>query len=216
VNALRLGIARQSRNDEEKVPLGERARDAFLKPAKPGSGQASAIPETVEELDYAVKHASDKERLVGLFAAPVAAAIGIIVYGSLVSHDPAARLKSGAINKLHVSLGLYHEVLIAFVVIALVMMATAWFRKRMYLGIVTALYGLTLFNLHYWGFAIPFLMCGAWLLVRAYRLQKAMKEAGGSVSRRVSPSARGAATVAPRAARANKRYTPPTSSARRT
>ena len=31
-------------------------------------------------------------------------------------------------------------------------------RKRLFLGIATALYGLAIFNLHYWGFGIPFIM----------------------------------------------------------
>ena len=49
------------------------------------------------------------------------------------------------------------------------MLATAWWRKRLYLGIVMALYGLTVFNLHYWGFGIPYLLCAGWWIVRAYR-----------------------------------------------
>ena len=35
-----------------------------------------------------------------------------------------------------------------------------------------ALYGLSIFNLHYWGFGLPFIMVGAWYLVRAYRLSR--------------------------------------------
>ena len=67
-----------------------------------------------------------------------------------------------------------------------------------------------------WGFGVPFLLAGAWYLVRAYRLQQALKraEAGRGAAR-----VRRAATE-PRPRRgpaANKRYTPPhLSRARRT
>jgi len=37
--------------------------------------------------------------------------------------------------------------------LALVSLACAWFRKRLVLGIALALYGLSVFNLHYWGSA---------------------------------------------------------------
>jgi hypothetical protein len=57
-----------------------------------------------------------------------------------------------------------------------------------------ALYGLSIFNLHFWGFGIPFIFAGAWLLVRAYRFQQMVKEANTS-----SPAAR----------LDSKRYTPP-------
>ena len=84
------------------------------------------------------------------------------------------------------------------------------------MGIVLALFGLGIFNLHYWGFGVPFIMAGAWLLVRAYRLQQKLKLAGGESRRRATipppsrlPSAGG---VLPRP---NKRYTPPTEKRKR-
>ena len=39
--------------------------------------------------------------------------------------------------------------------LALVMLAAAWFRKRLFIGVASALYGLSFFNLHYWGFGVP-------------------------------------------------------------
>jgi hypothetical protein len=88
-------------------------------------------------------------------------------------------------------------------------LATAWLRKRLALGIVMALFGLGIFNLRYWGFGIPFLMGGAWLLVRAYRLQQKLKAAGGGQSGYSSSNGRlpSSGGVLPRP---NKRYTPPT------
>ena len=50
-------------------------------------------------------------------------------------------------------------------------------RKRLFQGITMALYGLAVFNLRFWGFGVPFLLAGAWYLVRAYRLQQALKRA---------------------------------------
>ena len=63
----------------DKMPLGDRMRSAFLKPAPPGSDQAADEPQSVEELQAAVKSPTTKERLVGLIAAPFAALIGILI-----------------------------------------------------------------------------------------------------------------------------------------
>jgi len=74
---------------------------------------------------------------------------------------------------------------------------------------VTALYGLSLFNLPpYWGFGFPYILAGAWLLVRAYRLQRDLKEAKGEPTRYGPP--RGSGTNGAGRPRPNKRYTPPT------
>ncbi len=80
----------------------------------------------------------------------------------------------------------------------------------MFLGIALALYGLAVFNLHYWGFGVPFLLAGAWYLVRAYRLSQELKRVGGSrrvaVERSEPPGQPWRAGPRPRP---NKRYTPP-------
>jgi len=94
------------------------------------------------------------------------------------------------------------------------MLATAWFRKRMPLGIVMALFGLGIFNLHYWGFGVPFLLAGAWYLTRAWRLQSKLKLAGGGSRRSYGPpNSGGSPNRLPSAGgvlpRPNKRYTPP-------
>ena len=64
-----------------------------------------------------------------------------------------------------------------------------------------ALYGLSIFNLHYWGFGIPFLLFGSWYLVRAYRLQQKLQA-------RPSESADGAGPGRGVRPRPSKRYTP--------
>ena len=199
------------------LPLRERLRNAFLKPAQPDSDSKSSDEHrSVEELEAAVRFANDKERFVGLIAAPFAAAIGILVSSSLIVNDPPALLKNGQINSLHVSVSLYHDLEIVLIVLSLVMLATAMWRKRMYLGIVTALYGLAIFNLHYWGFGVPFIMVSAWLLVRAYRLQRDLREATGKGgSRDGGRQSRGSAAARRSPPKPNRRYTPPTAGPKR-
>jgi len=196
-------------HDREKPALGERLRGAILKPPDPDAPPPARPSDgmSLEELGDADRHANDKERAIGLLAAPVAAAIGLIVIDNLIAHDPA--------GKQHVPVSDYHELIIVLLGLSVVMLATAWFRKRLYLGMVTAVYGLAIFNLKYWGFGVPFVMVGAWLLVRAYRLHRDYREAtGGGTSRAGSNGRAGYAPGAPRP-QPNKRYTPPPPAARR-
>jgi hypothetical protein len=92
-----------------------------------------------------------------------------------------------------------------FLVLAAVMLAAAWFRKRMVLAIALALYGVGLFQLGWLGFAVPFVLAGAWYLVRAFRLQTAFKRAEADES-----AATRSRTTNGARPRANRRYTPPT------
>ncbi len=202
-----------------KLSFWERLRKAVVKPVEPGTGastKASDEPQSVEELQSAVKFANDKERIIGLLAAPVAAAIGILVITALIEDDPPAFLKNGQVNKLHVSLSLYHDLAGVLLGLSVLMLAAAFFRKRLFLGILMALYGLAVFNLHYWGFGLPFILFGAWLLVRAYRLQRSLRDATGDGSSSPGASRRGGA-AAPGGARPqpSKRYTPPTPASKR-
>jgi hypothetical protein len=202
------------KHDREKAPLGERLRSAIVKPVE--SDATSNEPLPVEELEAAVRSADDKERLVGLFAAPAAAAIGILVISALISNDPPAFLKDGQVNKLHVSLSLYHDLTVVLLALSVLMLVAAWFRKRLYLGILMALYGLAVFNLHYWGFGIPFLLGGSWLLVRSYRLQRDLREVtDGTSSHPGAQRRRGGATSKMSRVQASKRYTPPISPPKR-
>ena len=184
-----------------KPTLGERLKSAVLKPAPPASdGGASpepAPPPTVEELEARVKSADDKERALGLIGAPLAGGIGLLIINALIADNPAAP------NKAHVNPSVYHELALVLVALAIVMLVMALLRKRLFLGMAFALYGLAVFNLHYWGFGVPFILAGAWLLVRAYRVQRDLREAGGGTGR--SGGAQGAASSRPQP---NKRYTP--------
>jgi hypothetical protein len=193
------------------MPLSQRLRNAFLKPAEADRVSSSLRePASVEKLEAAVKYANDKERLIGLIAAPVAAAVGILAISALIVNDPPAYLKDHQINTLHVSLSLYHDLTGVILALSVLMLAMAMWRKRLYLGIVTALYGLAIFNLHYWGFGVPFIFVSAWLLVRSYRLQRDLREATEGGVSRTSPARRAGTGVARRSLpKPNKRYTPP-------
>ena len=138
-------------------------------------------PTTVAELEAAIKRADDKERLIGLLAAPVAAAIVFLVMSTLVHNDPSPLLGNGLPNPRHVNPNIYTELGLVTLALALIMLAGAWFRKRLVIGIASALYGLSFFNLHYWGFGVPYIMIGSWYLVRAYRLSAEAQggQAGG-------------------------------------
>jgi hypothetical protein len=205
--------------DEEKAPLGERLRHALLKPVEPDDDRSPNTPaarsRSVDELEVAARSADDKERLIGLLAAPLAGAIGLLIIDALISHDPAALLRNGRPNKLHVSVSLYHDLALVLMALAVLMLVTAWFRKRLYLGMVMALYGLAVFNLHYWGFGVPFIMVAAWLLVRSYRLQREWKEATGATPVRGRDPGRARWRTADPAPQASKRYTPPAPPPRR-
>ena len=148
-------------------------------------------PSSVEELEDAVKYANDKERLIGLLGAPIAAMIGFAITSLDVSNDPA--------GKLHVNPSTYYELELVLLVLSFVMLIMAMRRKRLFTGMAMALYGLTVFNLHYWGFGVPYILFGSWYLVRAYRLSRDLRLATEA------NSGNGAGRP-----RASKRYTPPT------
>jgi hypothetical protein len=200
------------RHNPDHESLSTRLKDAMLRPAvvaetRPDSRPQAPQPTTVEELEAAVAKADDKERLVGLLLAPVAGLVAIIVTSHLISSDPKATYANGLLNHNHVSPSLYLEVGGSAFVLAMLMVAMAWWRKRLFLGIVMGLYGLSIFNLHFWGFGIPYLAAAGWYLVRHYRVTQKLKlarEAGGGSSLGRPTSSR------PTSGRPNKRYTPPT------
>ena len=127
-----LALPRLSR-DRDRAPLGERLRGALLKPVDPATATAPAPKPkpSVPDLEAEVRSADDKERLVGLLAAPFAAGIAIIVSADLITHDPAARLANGLVNPKHVNPSVYHTLEVVLLVLAVAMLASAWFRKRL-------------------------------------------------------------------------------------
>jgi hypothetical protein len=190
-----------------KPSLWLRFQTAIVKPDDPDApkGKASEPEQSVEELEAAIARADDKERNLGFIAAPVGAIVGLLITANLINHA----------KSLGQSTSVYQTLTFVLLGMSLLMLVTAWLRKRLFLGIVLAMFGLGIFNLRFWGFGIPFLLAGAWLLVRAYRLQKKLRLAGGgSKSTYGPPNSRlpSAGGVLPRP---NKRYTPPTEKLKR-
>jgi hypothetical protein len=142
----------------------------------------------------------------------LAAIIAIIITSSLISNDPPA-VKNGQVNPLHTSISLYQELLVVMLVLSVLILVLSMLRKRLFIGIVMALYGLAVFNLKFWGFGIPFILAAAWYLVHAYRLQRDLKELNGGTTSTTTTSRR-SSTATNLAPRANKRYTPPAPSRR--
>ncbi|MHB8437922.1 MAG: hypothetical protein ACYDD4_02000 [Acidimicrobiales bacterium] len=199
---LLLALPRM-RHGDEKRPLGDRLRQAVLKPEPPGTAKPGpAAPPSEEEADAELRRADDKERLVGLMAAPIAGILSIVLTQSKIAGDPPQYLKSGALNPRYFSIGPYHVLELVLLALAVLMLVTAYWRKRLLLGLVTSLFGLSVFNLGLWGFGIPFLLVGAWLLVRTYRLQQQLRQA-----RQHGPVPPRPGTQRP-SPRPNKRYTP--------
>ena len=85
----------------EKPPLADRLKAAFLKPAPEGAEKTTPREQrSVADLEAAAKSADDKERLIGLIAAPCAAAISILVITALVTNDPPHYLKNGQVYRV--------------------------------------------------------------------------------------------------------------------
>lgn len=187
----------ESAPDEPRPGLYERFQRLILKSdAKETPNPLDEIT-SVDEAKLAIAHLNPTERVIGLFAAPLGGVVALLVTGSLIHNDPALP------SPKHVAPSLYTELSLVTLGLCLVMLACAWFHKRLFLGIATALLGLSFFNLHFWGFGVPFIMMGAWYLVRTYRFSQKLKElegdggtSGGSSSSRAKP---------------NKRFTPPNS-----
>jgi Ca2+/Na+ antiporter len=154
---------------------------------------------TVQELEDAIRRSNDKERTIGLVAAPIAAMVGITISSASINY---ARTH-------HQSVKVYEELTYVLLALAALILVASLMRKRLFQGITVALFGVALFQLHYTyvGFAAPFVLVGAWYLVRTYRLQQALKRA--EAGDRTSPRPNRGASKATRP-RANKRYTPPT------
>src|ERR1700689_5886579 len=186
-------------DDAPGMTRWERLKYSMVRPDDDPKDAKDQEIRSVDEIEAEINRSNDKERVIGLIAAPVAAIVGLIISSASVnyarSHDQ--------------SVGVYEKLTYVLLGLAILILLTSWLRKRLFQGITLALFGLAIFQLHYTyvGFAAPFLLAGAWYLIRAYRLQQELKraEAAGPAAPRskASPSA-----AAPRPRR-NKRYTPP-------
>jgi hypothetical protein len=181
----------------------ERFKYTIVRPDDAADDKKGVTDErSVEELEHAVERSDDKERAIGLVAAPLAAFVGIIISSASINYAKGH----------HLSTSLYTELTYVILAMSVLILLSSLWRKRLFQGITLALYGLAVVNLRYWGFGIPFLMAGAWYLVRAYRLQQALRRAEANDPR--PSSAKRDPSNGPRPndvrPRSNKRYTPPT------
>ena len=152
--------------------------------------------QSVAEIQAEIGTLDEKERAIGLLVAPVAAVIGLFVSGASINY---------AKNHGNRGLSTYKELTYLLLGMSVVILVMAMLRKRLFLGMGIALFGLGILNLHQWEFGFPFIMVGAWYLVRAYRMQQDLRRAGGG---RSVPTRGGTAAKGSRP-RQNKRYTPP-------
>jgi hypothetical protein len=164
------------------------------------------------QLTVLMRKLDDKERMLAFGAAPLGAVLAIVVAIVALHSNPALHHKGHETPSLIVSDG---GVAVGF---AILVFATAWFRRR----------SLTAFALLFLGYSIgligpgiPFLFLGGYFLYRAWKVQKVLT--GRGVSTRPPPKNRNSnrATRDPKGGRdretkttvvrptANKRYTPP-------
>jgi hypothetical protein len=176
----------------------QRLKYTIVRPDDGADAKTAADDRSVEEIEQAIRRSDDKERAVGLVAAPLAAIIGVAISSESVNYAKAH----------HQSVTVYNELTYVILGMSVLILVSSWLRKRLFQGITMVLYGLAVFNLHYWGFGIPFLLGGSWYLVNGYRLQQALKRAGGGSSS--APPRNGSRPTNGSRPRANKRYTPPT------
>ena len=156
-----------SGGDQPKLTFLERLRYTIVKPDDSGKVDDDEPELSREELEATIARADDKERNIGLVAAPLGAIIALVISSDLIHHA----------QQTGQSTSVYQTLTYVLLAMAALMLVASWLRKRLILGIVMALFGLGIFNLHYWGFGVPFLLGGAWLLVHAYRAHQAVRQA---------------------------------------
>jgi hypothetical protein len=193
-----LGDAADS--DEPPLSIWERVKYTLVRPDDDPAERAPVDDRSADELRAAIQRSDDKERNIGLVAAPIAAIVGIAISSASINYA----------RSHHQSLRVYDELTYVLLGLSLLILVASLLRKRLFQGITLALFGVAIFQLHftYVGFAAPFVLAGAWYLLRAYRLQQALKRAEGDEgSPRTTSRAEPSRVARPRP---NKRYTPPT------
>ena len=178
----------------------ERLKYSVVQPDDDASDKTS--DRSAEEVRAIIARADDKERAVGLIAAPVSAAISFIVITALIDRNSVVGAKH------FTPASTYHELLLVLLGLGVLMLVTAMLRKRLFMALSMALYGIALFQLGWLGFAVPFVLAGAWYLVRSYRLQQELRRAEPEDVRPAPARTRSGATAGTRP-RPSKRYTPP-------
>jgi uncharacterized membrane protein len=176
--------------DAPKLTFFQRLRYTMVKPDDDGTVKSDEPVLSREELEATIARADDKERNIGLVAAPIGAIVALFVSADLIHHAQQTGQSTSEFQTLtYVLLGM-----------SVLLLAMSWLRKRLFIGIAMVVIG------------------GAWYLVRAWRLQAKLKLAGGGSGATYGPPNSkvnrlpSAGGVLPRP---SKRYTPPTEKAKR-
>src|ERR1700722_16136054 len=187
-------------DDAPRMTFWQRLKYSMVRPDDDPKEVKEVEIRPVDEIQAEIARSNDKERAIGLVAAPVAAFVGLIIGDASVNYAKTHNL----------STSVYDDLIFVLLGLAVLILLTSWLRKRMFQGITLALYGLAIFQLHYtyFGFAAPFLLAGSWYLIRAWRLQQELKKAEAAGPQAPRPKGAPTSTAAPRPRR-NKRYTPP-------
>ncbi len=158
-------------SDAPRLSLWERMKYTLVRPDdEPSERSSPADDRHGRRAPGAIHRSDDKERAIGLWrrrSPPSSASLSVTrsINNARTHHQSVEPPTSGSPIVL---LGL-----------AVLILVSSLLRKRLFQGITLALFGLAVFQLHYTyiGFAAPFILAGAWYLVRAYRLQQALKQA---------------------------------------
>jgi hypothetical protein len=185
-------------NGAPKMSLFERIKYSMVRPDDDESDKKKQEDRSVDEIEAIIRRSDDKERVIGLVAAPIAALIGLIISSASINYAKTN----------HQSTHVYEELTYVLLGLSVLILVSSLLRKRVFQGITLALYGVAVFQLHYTyvGFGAPFVLAGAWYLVRAYRLQQELRRAEAAGPRAPRPKSTGTNGARPRR---NKRYTPP-------
>lgn len=181
------------------MTLWQRLKYAMVRPDdEPAKAKEAQEERSVEEIREDIRRSNDKERAIGLAAAPIAAVVGLVISSASINY---ARTHN---QSTHV----YIELTYVLLGLAVLILVASWLRKRLFQGVTLALFGVAIFQLHYTyiGFAVPFILAAAWYLVRSYRLQTELKRAEDKSG---PPSPKGGSRANGSRPRSNKRYTPP-------
>lgn len=171
--------------DEVIGPPAQQRRTSSSRPTAPYRPQAKQSPYadmSVAEIRAAMKRLDDRERYLPLFVGPVLVALDLLLTAVAIHDNPALH------HKNHADPGLILAVGIGSAVIALLVVISAFFRRRSF----------TIFSLLFGGYGgglvtmIPAWILAGWLFVRFNRLQKALiaKTGGPAAARQASSQAR--------------------------
>ncbi len=157
----------------------ERLKYSMVRPDDDPKEKKALETRPVDEVEAEISRSNDKERVIGLIAAPVAAIVGLVISSASVnyakSHDQ--------------STGVYEKLTYVLLALAVLILLSSWLRKRLFQGITLALFGVAIFQLHYSyvGFAAPFILFGAWYLHPGLPPPTGTQAGGGGRPQRATP-----------------------------